>query len=79
MLCPLEEIREDCKTHSTGSDRNIVEELFMKHFFNDREPEDPEVCQALNEFWDEYQMFVSKEGDFAKARIWMSADLQLER
>ena len=76
LLCPIPEVMEDARKYHKGSDRNAMERLFRKLFLQpggEAVGDNSMNCtEVIDKFWEEFEMFQSKTGDFGGGReyIW---------
>jgi len=76
MVSPIPEIFSDARTFSNGKDhREAVERLFLKWFEHESDGNSDTLRKMLNTFWDEYELFISRQGNFKKDYYWTSEDL----
>jgi len=76
MLSPISEVYLDAKKH-TGSDRQMMETLFIKLFTHETAGSDAKtMSEMLDKFWKEYECYLSKTTPYNRDHIWLSSDLQ---
>jgi len=76
MVSPIKEIFDDARSFSKGSEhREAVKRLFLKWFEHESNGNKATLGSMLNKFWDEYELFVSRQGNFQKEYYWVSDDL----
>jgi hypothetical protein len=78
FLSPQPKIMEHCRNKHTKAEKKIVEELLCKLLVKPHP--DPalyeELCdQSILKFWDEWEEFSTKTGEYDNPRIWKSPDI----
>jgi hypothetical protein len=77
LLSPIPEIYKDSDDNMTGDHRNAVDRLLKKLMGSEFADDSNELAEIMNTFWDEFEHFKTKSGQFQKAYIWSSQNRDL--
>ena len=77
MLSPIPDIFEDSTANMTGEHRDAIDRLLKKMFATCLADDSDELALTMNTFWEEFEHFKSKSGQFDKSYIWSSQNRDL--
>jgi hypothetical protein len=70
LLSPIPDVYNDSRENSNGQHRNAIDRLLKKMFASQFSDDSDELANLLNDFWEEFEHFISQTGPFEKAYIW---------
>ena len=70
LLSPIPDVYNDSRENSNGQHRNAIDRLLKKMFASQLSDDSDELANLLNDFWEEFEHFISQTGPFEKAYIW---------